>query len=196
MDHCERIQNFRKTGNLKDLYRNKLEKDFFDHDAAYSDSKDLAKRTVSYKILKDRPYKIARYLRYDGYKRALSSVVYKFLEKEAGSGASVNKALAEELHKPIIIKFKRRRVYTRFIDIWAADLAEIRLFSSKNQTVKHLLCVMDVFTKYAWVKPMKDEKSKTFLDAFIEIVNESNRKPNKSVLIKEEKFKRNLCKTG
>ena len=50
--------------------------------------------------------------------------------------------------------------------------------SSKNKNVKYLLCVIDVFTKYAWVKALKDKKGKTVLNAFIEIVNESNRKPN------------------
>ena len=51
--------------------------------------------------------------------------------------------------------------------------------SSKNKNVKSLLCVIDVFTKHAWVKPLKDKKGKTVLNVFIEIVNESNRKPNK-----------------
>ena len=52
--HHERIKKFRETGNLKHLYRNELDKACFAHDAAYSDSKDLAKRTISDKILKDR----------------------------------------------------------------------------------------------------------------------------------------------
>ena len=51
--------------------------------------------------------------------------------------------------------------------------------SSKSKNVKYLLCVIDVFTKYAWVKPLKDKKGKTVLNAFIDIVNESNRIPNK-----------------
>ena len=51
--------------------------------------------------------------------------------------------------------------------------------SSKNKNVKYLQCVIDIFSKYAWVKPWKDKKGKTVLNAFIEIVNESNRKPNK-----------------
>ena len=51
--------------------------------------------------------------------------------------------------------------------------------SSKNKNVKYLLCVIDVFTKYAWVKPFKDKKGKAILNAFTEIVNKSNRKPNK-----------------
>ena len=50
---------------------------------------------------------------------------------------------------------------------------------SKNKNVKYLLCVIDVSTKYAWVKPLRNEKGKTVLNAFIEIVNESNCKPNK-----------------
>ena len=51
--------------------------------------------------------------------------------------------------------------------------------SSKNKNAKYLLCVIDVFTKYAWVKPLKDIKAKTVHNAFIETVNESNGKPNK-----------------
>ena len=50
---------------------------------------------------------------------------------------------------------------------------------SKNKNVKYLLRVIDVSTKYAWVKPLKDKKGKTVLNVFIEIINESNRKPNK-----------------
>ena len=65
--HRERIQKFRETGNLKHLYRNELDKAYFAHDVAYSDSKDLAKRTISDKILKDRAYKTAKNGNYDGY---------------------------------------------------------------------------------------------------------------------------------
>ena len=92
---------------------------------------------------------------------------------------SINEQLAKELHKPVIKKFKRRKVYARFEDnMLEADLAEMQLLSSKNKNVKYLLCVIDFFTKYAWVKPLKDKKGKTVLNAFIEIVNESNGKPN------------------
>ena len=56
----------------------------------------------------------------------------------------------------------------RFKDnIWPADLAEMGSLSSKNKNVKYLLCVKDVFIKYAWVKHVKDKKAKTFLNAFI-----------------------------
>ena len=66
--------------------------------------------------------------------------------------------------------------------------------SSKNKNVKCLLCVIDVPTKFAWVKPLKDKKRKTFPNAFIEIVNESNRKSKKHGLIKEDDFIIKLCK--
>ena len=60
-----------------------------------------------------------------------------------------------------------------------ADLAEMKSLSSKNKNVEYVLCVIDILTRYAWVKPLKDKKDKTVINAFIEIVNESNRKPNK-----------------
>ena len=117
--------------------------------------------------------------------------------KKTGSGVRVNEHLAEELYKPVIKKVKRRRVYARFKDnIWLADLAEMGSLSSKNRGVKYLLCVIDVFTKYAWVKSLKDKKGKTVLNAFTEIVNESYRKPKNYGLIKEENFVIALCKNG
>ena len=112
--HRERIQKFKETGNLKHLYRNELDKACFAHDTAYSDSKDLAKGTISDKILKNRAYEIAGNRGYDGYQRALPSMGYKFFDKKAGSGISVNENLAEELHKPVIKKFKKRKIYARF----------------------------------------------------------------------------------
>ena len=62
---------------------------------------------------------------------------------------SVNKQSTEELHKPIIKKFKRQKVYARFKDnTWATDLAEMGSLPPKNKNVKYLLCVIGVFTKY------------------------------------------------
>ena len=96
-------------------------------------------------------------------------MVYEFFDKKTGSGISVNEQLAEELHKPVKKKFKRRKVYARFKDnIWVADLAEMGSLSSKNKNVRYLLCVIDVFNKYAWER----KKGKTVLIAFIEMVNE------------------------
>ena len=76
-------------------------------------------------------------------------MVQKFFDKKTGLGISVNE---QELYKPVIKKFKRRKVYARFKDnIQAADLAEMESLSSKNKNVKYLPCVTDFFTKYACV---------------------------------------------
>ena len=62
-------------------------------------------------------------------------------------------------HKPVIKKFKRRKVYASIKDnTWAADLAEMGPLSSKNKNVTYSLCVIVFFTKYVWVKPLKDKK--------------------------------------
>ena len=73
--HHERIQKFRETGKLKHLFRNELDKSGFGHDTAYSDSKDLAKRTILDKILKDISYEIARNWNYGGYQRVLANMI-------------------------------------------------------------------------------------------------------------------------
>ena len=108
---------------------NELDKACFNHDAAYSYSKDLTKRTVADKNLKNRAFDIAKDPKYDGYQRGLASMVYKFFDsKVSGSGAKLipeNEQLVNELHKPFIRKFEKRKVYSTFKDnIWGVDLAE------------------------------------------------------------------------
>ena len=94
MDHLLNIvkknQKFRETGNVKHLYRKELDKAYFAHDAAYSDSKDLAKRTISDNNLNDNAYEMARNRGYDRCQRALANMVFKFFDKKIGSRASVN----------------------------------------------------------------------------------------------------------
>ena len=78
-----------------------------------------------------------------------------------------NKKLAEELHKPIIKKFKKRRVHSSFIDnIWGTDLADMQLLSNCSKGFRLLSCVIDIFSKYAWVNPLKDKKGITITNAF------------------------------
>ena len=87
------------------------------------------------------------------------SIVYKIFDKKTGSWVSVNEKLAEGLHKSVIKEFKRRKFYARFkANIWAGDLDEMRSLSSKNRNVKYLLCLIDVFAKYSWVKSLKNKK--------------------------------------
>ena len=157
--HEQRIQKFRETGDTNYIYKNELDKACFVHDAAYSDSKDLTKRTVADKILKNKAFDIAKDPKYDEYQRELASMVYKFFDKKSvGSGAKrvntkitpQNEQLAEELHKPIIRKFKKRKVYSAFKDnIWGVDLADMQLLSKYNKGIRFLLCVIDIFSKYA-----------------------------------------------
>ena len=73
----ERIEKFMQTGNTDFIYRNELDKTSFQHDMAYGKSKDLAKRTQSNKVLRDKTFKIAMDPKYDGYQRGLASMVYK-----------------------------------------------------------------------------------------------------------------------
>ena len=100
---------------------------------AYGDFKDLKTRTASDKILRDKAFNIAKNPKYDGYQRGLASMVYNFLDKKStGSGIAnePNYQLANELQKPIIRKFKRKKVYSGFKDnIWGADLADMQLIS-------------------------------------------------------------------
>ena len=84
---------------------------------------------------------------YDGFQRALASMVYKSFDKKTVSGTIVNKQLSEKLHKPVIKTFQRSKVYPRFRDnTSAADLAEMESFSSKDKNVKYLLCAIYIFT--------------------------------------------------
>ena len=137
----ERLQKFKHTGDSRYIYRSKLDKACFQHDMAYGDFKDLKMRTAADNVLRDKAFNIAKYPKYDGYRRGLASMVYKFFYKNAkGSGVTLanksipqNEQLAEELHKPITRKFKRREVYSAFKDyIWAADLADMQLLSKCN----------------------------------------------------------------
>ena len=86
---------------------------------AYGKSKDLAKRTQSDKVLRNKAFKIASDPKYDDYQRGLASIVFKFFDKKSsgsGIGNEPNYQLAKELHKPIIRKFKKRQVYSSFRD--------------------------------------------------------------------------------
>ena len=91
-----------------------------------------------------------------------------------------NVKLADELHKPVIKKFSKRKVYSSFKgNIWGVDLADIQLLSRQNKGIKYLLCVIDLFSKYAFVVPLKDKKGASVVKGFEKIVNESGRRPNK-----------------
>ena len=77
----ERVQRFKETGDTSYIYKNELDKACFQHDTAYEDFKDLAKRTIADKVLRDKAFKIASDQKYDGYQRRLVSMVYQFFDK-------------------------------------------------------------------------------------------------------------------
>ena len=86
----------------------------------------------------------------------------------------------KELHKSIIRKFKKRIVYPGFKDnVWGANLADMQLISKFNRWFRFLLCVIGVFSKYAWVVTLKDKKGITITNVFRKILKGSNRKPKK-----------------
>ena len=103
------------------------------------------------------------------------------LDKSKWSGIinEPNYQLGNELHKPIIRKSKKRKVYSSFKDnIWGVDLADMQSLSKYNKGIKYLLCAIDLFSKYAWVVPIKDKKGTSIVNAFQKIISEG-RKPNK-----------------
>ena len=115
----ERIQKFKETGDTSYIYKNELDKACFQHDMAYGDFKDLPKRTAADKVLRDKAFKIASDEKYDGYQRGLASMVYNFFDEKSSGSGIVNKEniqLGNELHKPIIRKFNKRKVHSLFKD--------------------------------------------------------------------------------
>ena len=193
--HKERIKKFEQTGDTQYIYRNELDKACFQHDAAYADNKDLLNRTRADKILRYKAYGIANNPQYNGYQRGLASMVYKFFDTKAsspdrkivGSGTTKSSSLervneniklANELHKPIIRKFNKRKAYSSFKEnIWAADLP-------------------DIFSKYSFVVPLKDKKGISIVNAFQSVLNKSKRKPNKIWVDKGLNFTMLFLKIG
>ena len=133
--HKERIKEFKRTGDTRLLYRNELDKACFKHDTAYTKYKDVENRLISDQKLRNNAYDIASNPIYDGYQRGLARMVHKFFDskvapldkKTSGKGIKTNKILAEELHKPVIKKFNKRKVYSQFKDnIWGVNLADMK----------------------------------------------------------------------
>ena len=181
---------------------------------AYGDFKDIKRRTASDKILRNKAFNIAKNPKYDGYQRGLASMVYKCFDKSSAGGGIVNNKnnnndikqnrsplelaalqLANEHHEPIIRKFKKRKVYSGFKDnIWGADLADMQLISKFTKGFRFLLCVIDIFGKYAWVVPLRDKKGISIVHAFQKILKESDRRPNKIWVDKGSEFQNNSFK--
>ena len=144
--HHQRIKTFKETVDFNYIFKKEMDEACFAHYAAYSDSKDLGKETISDKILKDRAYEIPINSKYNGYQRELTSMGYKIFDKKTGSGAiatskattSLNVELTQELHTP---KFKRRKTCAKFKgNIWAPDLHKMEslLFKIKLLNIYYM----------------------------------------------------------
>ena len=87
----ESIQKFKETGGTNYIYKNEFDKTYFQHDMAYGDFKDLARRAASDKVFKDKAFNIAKNPKYDVYQRGLASMVYKIFDKKsAASGVNMH----------------------------------------------------------------------------------------------------------
>ena len=152
-----------------------------EHDSAYVDHKDLINRTEADKALRDKAYDIASNPEYDGYQRGLAGMIYKFFDKKStGSGIARSLILADELHKPVIKRFNKIKVYSQFKDnIWGVHLADMPSLSRKNKGIKYLLCAIDLFSKYAFVISLKDKKGISIVIACNKIIEQSGKKTNK-----------------
>ena len=216
--HKEGIKKFKQTDDTRYIYRDELNKACFQHDSAYADNKDLINRTKADKVLRDKTYNIASNPEYDGFQRGLASMVYNFFDKKSmGSGVAKSTAklsslerspliLADELHKAVIKKFNKRKLYSQFKDnIWEADLADKQSLTKKIQVlnifyvlkkkgIKYFLCTIDLFSKYAFVVSLKDKKGTSIVNAFNKIIKQSNRKPNKIWVDQGGEFYNNVFK--
>ena len=123
-------------------------------------------------------------------------MVYRFFDKKlVGTGfngvntQTNNEKLAEELHKQIIRNFKKGTVYSGFKDnILGADIGEMQLISKFNKGFRFLLFVIDIFSKYAWVVPLKIKKDVSIVNEFQKVLDKSERKPNKIWVDKAGEF--------
>ena len=160
-------------------------------------NKRIRKRTQSDKILRDEAFRIASVPKYDGYQRGLALMVYTFFDKKSSGSSIINEPnyqLTDELHKPIIRKFKKNKVYSSFRNnIWGADLTDMQSLSKYNKGNKYLLCAINLFSTYVWVIPIKDKKGTSIVNAFRKIISEG-RKPNKIWVDEGSEFYNNSFK--
>ena len=110
-------------------------------------------RTFADKLLCEKAFNFNKHLKYDGFQRGLASMVYKFFGKKTSGSGIKNKNISnwesvEELHKPFIRKFNKRKVHSPFLDnICGADLADMSFISKFNKRFRFLLCVIDIYSK-------------------------------------------------
>ena len=93
----ERIKKFKETEDTKYIYKNELDKACFQQEMNYGDFKDLARRTASDKVLRDKTFNVAKVPKYDGYQRDLASMVYNFFDKKSVGSSVANNEIKQNL---------------------------------------------------------------------------------------------------
>ena len=119
-------------------------------------------------------------------------MVYKCFDKKS-SGNGINLCQINNLQmdstNQLLDKFKRSKVYSSFKgNTWGADLANMQFTSKYNKGIRFALCVIDIFSKYAWVIPLKDKKRITIANVFQKKLNDSKRKLSKICVDKGKEF--------
>lgn len=88
--------------------------------------------------------------------------------------------LAKELLKPKLKRFPRRKIYSPNMDrIWTMDLMDVRKYSKQNKNYKYILVVLDIFSRFAWARPVKAKTGREVTDALRDIFTKSGRKPSR-----------------
>ena len=170
-----------QTGDTIYIYKNELDEACLQHDMAYGTYKDLEKRTQSDKVLKDKAFEVANNPEYDGYQRGLASMVYRFFGKKSkGTGIkneiNENQQLVNELHNPIIRKFKKRKMYSSFKDnILGADLADMQLIKNTTKELD-IFCVLLICQQICFCCSFERQKGITTANAFQKCFRQSKKK--------------------
>jgi transposase InsO family protein len=155
---------------------NNLDRACMQHDIAYSQNSDTKNRNAADDVLAKVATEIATDENEPEYERKQARTVAAIMATKSRFGLG----LADELHKPLRRKFPRRRVQVLHKDeIWGADLVEMQDYAKENNGFRYLLTVICIFSKFAWVVPMKDKTGKSTVAAFQKIFDESGRKPKK-----------------
>ena len=158
----------------------------------YNKYTDLVRRTAwKYYVTKDLELLVVQNMVNIKEGWELASMIYKFFDKKSAARADIAKEsrtknnfkptpqLADELHKSIIRKFERHKLYSSFIDnIWGTDLDDMEL-SWYNKGTCFFICAIDVWSKYECVVPFKDKSDETINKAFQKMIKYSNCRPKK-----------------
>ena len=178
-----------------------LDKACFQHDMAYGNFENLPRRAAADKVLCYEAFYIAKNPKHDGYQKVLTSVAFKSFNKmSSGSCAKSkvipNEELDKELHKLIIRNFVKWKVYSRFKNnIWGANLADMQLISKFDQGIWIWLCVIEIYSKHAWVVRLTGKKGIIVTRLFQKILDESGCKSNKIWVLKDNGFHKRSMKS-